>query len=268
VQLDRLWSLRSRLSDEALRRYLVVNLGWVEVTSSRGVVRITMRPSAVSAKTLSGLFYYVWDQFRGSIEVSYFTDQWTTRHCSSVQAFVDFASSNCPAAVTPTANGARRFVRHRIGSIDSVFGPLQQPARLVAANVADPASIVRLLEAARKARWSVCEIDRETQSSRVIALSAAFGDLNPSWQSQGPGVRITDFANREYGDWVAIHHRETIERMTTAFDLVDARVHIPGTGEVRLRYECMTLPLVLSNGSHCVVCAALDVPFIDLRKTG
>jgi hypothetical protein len=49
---------------------------------------------------------------------------------------------------------------------------------------------------------------------------------------------------------------------------VDARVHIPGTGEVRLRYECMTLPLMLRNGSHCVVCAALDMPSIDLRKTG
>ena len=259
-------TLQLRLSREALARYVIVNLGWAEITQLDRRISIRCRPSKMTDMTLAALLYEVSDHFDGRIALSVFGSEWSHRVFFSFQSFFAFMVSVCPGMECPDPWGSQRFIRTPISNTKSQFSSILAQARLVSSNLVDADGMVRVLGKMLDARWSVCRLDDASSQSVIVALSDEFDNFNPSWRAQGNGAKLVEFANREYGSWAARHQRAVVEKMADTCENVDAIVTLPLIGEMRLRYECLTLPVRRADGSIFVVCGAIDAPTINLRK--
>ncbi len=259
--------LRLRLPREKLVRYLLVNLGWVEISTDRSSLIVRCRPAKLSGPTLAALYYATAKHHDGRIWLDAFGLDWSRRTFPSFQSFLSFMMALCPADESPDPWGDSRHIRLAQDARTSPFAPIINQIGIVAANAADPNTSVRLLERLLPARWSIFSIDTEKSTSLILAMSGDFCRFDPKWHAVGNGARITDFGDRAYGAWIANHHRLIAERMHAAHEHVDAIVKLPKLGTMRLRYQCLTLPVELRNGSRLLVCGAIDDVGAGLRQT-
>jgi hypothetical protein len=259
--------LRLRLPREQLVRYLIVNLGWVEIITDQSSLIVRCRPSKLSGPTLAALYYVTAKHHDGRIWLDAFGRDWTRRYFPSFQSFLLFMIALCPANEGPDPWGESKYIRLVQDAKTSPFTPVINQIGIVAANTADPNTSVRFLERLLPARWSIFNVDTEKSTSLILAMSGDFCRFDPIWHAVGNGARITDFGDRAYGTWIANHHRLVSERMHAAHEHVDAIVNLPKLGDMRLRYQCLTLPVALQNGSRLLVCGAIDDVGSSVRQT-
>jgi hypothetical protein len=259
--------LKLSLSSEHLTRYAIVNLGWVEIAHSGNWTTVRCKPTILTAATLAALFYATAGRAERPIKLIIFSSEWIESTFESFHEFVRFLSALCPNSEVGPADQRVRFIRQSIAAKDTSFASLVSRVELIAGNVSDPSTAVRMLEHLVPARWSLVRVDTQRAASIILGMSGTFRQFNPTWHDHGEGAPITEFSDRSYGAWVADHHRNIQNTMQVAFDYVDAAVSFPRLGEMRLRYECMTCPIQLSDRSHLLVCGAIDRPTLDFRKS-
>lgn len=259
--------LQLRLSPEHLARYAIVNLGWVELTRVNNCVTVRCRPGKLTMLTLVALFYAMADRTEQYIQLRTFSAEWSERVFATLDEFARFLGALCPSTGIDAPASNIRFLRQSVGSNDSCFAPLISRVHMIASNMSETSTAIRMLENLLPARWSIVTVDRENGASVISAMSGTFRQFNPNWHDSGQGAPITEFGDRSYGVWVADHHRRTQDKMTAAFDFVDATISFPELGDMRLRYECMTYPIMLPDRSRLLVCSAIDRTDIDLRKS-
>ena len=262
-----LGDLRIRLSGPALSQYLIVNLGWVEAYSDGIHFKVRARPRVLSQHTLAGLFYALGDAAPKYISAETYDKSWEQRRFVSTQGFRTFFTSltECPRETDWL--GDSRLLRRRIPANRSPFASIVDRAQMIAANVRDPNGIVTLLSRSKMARWSVCRVDAEERQSIVLAKTNNYTPFNIDFSNTTRSTPMGQYADSNYSRWVTNAHCDALEAMSPRFEHVDAITQFPTLGEVRLRYDTVTLPVRLTDGSQLLVCGSMDNAGIDLRQS-
>ena len=78
------------------------------------------------------------------------------------------------------------------------------------------------------------------------------------------GNSLCNYADREYGMWVAQSHREVVDTNEMQFHEIDAVTTFPNVGKARLRYSRALIP-IRQGAKIYILSASSDIGSIDLR---
>ena len=79
-------------------------------------------------------------------------------------------------------------------------------------------------------------------------------------------MSLREHCDPGFARWVTEFLATTLRTMKSRVDQVDIVARFPSVGEVRVRYDALTIPIERRDGSRALVCGAIDNCAIDLRK--
>ena len=251
------------LRDDALVRYLVTNLGWIELAVTRRGIKVAARPRMLSDASKVSLFFTLQDARMSPIYLSVMADGGLTQRFASVRNLMSFLTEMNAAPQSPHWLGNDRLLRKPVSVGKSRFNGILAQASMVAYNVDDPNRATSILTRLFSARWSVCEQTENDGKSYVLAQNGQyqFGDQSPDTRTM-----LQRYADAGFARWISEFHTSVLDSMTPQIDHVDVVANVTSLGETRLRYEAITVPIIRRDGSRILICGAVDDCAIDLRK--
>jgi hypothetical protein len=260
--------LRARLGvnlpDDSLIDYLLLNLGWIEISANQTRSSVRCRPRVISDRGLASLLYGLYDAASPRILLSVFGTDWQHSIHRAVPAVATIIGGMqaSRAVVQPHEMGAllnRQIVPSAsplFSAYTSVIDRLEGAARLD--------DIRAPLDTAFGGRWCVCHV--EAPDVIIDHVGQGFTLFNPAWHHQAIGPTLGSYADAAYGAWIASQRLEIANSRKAVFDQVDAIVNFPRLGETRLRYARATFPMALADGAQYIVSAAASDSAINLRN--
>jgi hypothetical protein len=260
--------LRTRLGvnlpDDSLIDYLLLNLGWIEISTGATRSSVRCRPRVISDRALASLLYVLSDAASPRILLSVFGADWQHSIHRAVPAV---------ATIVGAMQASRAVVQpHEMGALlNRQIAPSASPLFLAYTSVIDRVQgAARLddirapLDRAFGGRWCVCHV--EAPDVIVDHVGQGFTLFNPAWHQQAIGPSLDRYADPAYGSWIASQRLKIATSRETVFDQVDAIVNFPQLGETRLRYARATFPVALADGAQYIVSAAASDSAINLRN--
>jgi hypothetical protein len=257
--------LGTSLAGAALVDYVIVNMGWIEVSTSADRFGVRCRPRLVGQRGIAALLYSMHDAAPERISLSVLGHDWQySIHRTPVEVATIIGGMANITAVASDA-GKRALINREIAPDTS---PLFVGFQTIAAQAERANSIEELvdpLNAAFRGRWCICHI--EPPKVIMDRVGNGFTPFNPGWKQQATGVASLDtYADENYGAWIAHQRQWVAQTRQTIFDEVDAIVSFPRLGETRLQYSRATFPLHLASGADYIVSAARTDSGINLRN--
>jgi hypothetical protein len=254
----------SSLTGASLLDYLIVNLGWIEISTLSDRFSVRCRPRLVDQRGMAALLYNLHDAAPQRISLSVLGADWQYSIHRTPAEVATIIGGMAQLTAGASALGARALINREIAPDRSpLFGGFQ----MVAAHANLAASIDELvdpLDAAFRGRWCICHV--EPPKVIMDRVGNGFTPFNPSWKQQATGPASLDrYADEHYGAWIANQRKRVAQTRQTIFDEVDAIVLFPRLGATRLQYSRATFPLHLANGIDYVVSAARTDSGINLR---
>ncbi len=252
------------LSDAALADYLLLNMGWIEISTGQGRFSVRCRPRVASQRGLATLFYLLFDAAAPRIMLSVFSNDWQHsihRSAQGVATIIGGMSGVVPATMENTHHP---LMNRRV---DAMTSPLYAGVSYITGHLTKARAIDELaapLDAAFRGRWCVCHV--EDQNVIMDRVGQGFTLFNPQWHQQATGPSLDRYADPNYGAWIASQRQRIAATRETVFDEVDAIVCFPRLGETRLQYARATFPLQLADGAQYIVSAAMSDSGINLRR--
>lgn len=264
------WDVAKRVgapfTGSALADFVVTNLGWLEIKLNHRHFHVRCRPAVVAEIGVIAMLYALHDAGARSITLSVLGARWAVHaHCDQ-QDVLTILSSMMGAAPRKVPAVGQRFLAREVRPAKS---PLFKKLRHVLANVparSPSADFETLLDDTFNGRWTLSHTNSDTGQAIVDHCGRGFTQFNPKWRSNAVGTSLHSYADEEYGAWVASHRQSVSSRQRPLFDDVDAIVHFPSLGDVRLTYTRLTAPLNLPDGRQLVLSAAESDVAIDFRK--
>jgi hypothetical protein len=255
--------LNVTLSDASLTDYLLLNLGWIEVSTSPSRSSVRCRPRVITERGLASLLYLLCDAGAPRILLSVFGTDWQHSIHRTVQGVSTIIGGMRPNAPLAPAQDRRPLISREIDPKNSplftgftgVIGQLSGSERLD--------DLTTPLNSAFSGRWCVCHV--ENKDVIIDHVGQGFTAFNPAWHQHATGLSLDRYADAAYGAWIASQRLEISATGKTVFDEVDAIVNFPRLGETRLRYTRATFPIALAGGAEFVVSAAASDSAINLR---
>jgi hypothetical protein len=257
--------LNTNLSDEGLVDYLLLNLGWIEISTAPSRSSIRCRPRVVTERGLATLLYMLFDAASPRILLSVFGTDWQHSIHRTVQGVSTIIGGMQKSSVAAASKGLGPALLNR--EIDPRTSPLFSAYQAVVPRLADAQrmdDIAAPLDTAFGGRWCVCHVEAPTVI--VDQVGQGFTLFNPAWHQQAMGPSLDRYADAAYGAWIASQRLEIAASRKTVFDQVDAIVNFPRLGETRLRYARATFPVSLADGTQYIVSAAASDSAINLRN--
>jgi hypothetical protein len=256
--------LSVNLSGDSLIDYLLMNLGWIEISTGPGRSSVRCRPRVVTDRGLASLLYVLFDAASPRILLSVFGAEWQHSMHRTVQGVSTIIGCMQASGAAAQAGASRALLNRQIAPQSSplfsayaaVVGKLEGAQRL--------SDIRAPLDTAFSGRWCVCHV--EDLNVIVDHVGNGFTLFNPAWHQQAIGASLDRYADAAYGAWIASQRLEIATSRKTMFDQVDAIVNFPRLGETRLRYARATFPVALADGTQYVVSAAASDSAINLRN--
>jgi hypothetical protein len=235
--------LRCPTPDFDFLRYLIDNLGFVTVTSSRpGAARIRMRFETAIPASVAAAIYLIADMGLERIVVSHSDAGSIDRLFSSVSQAVAYIDQR---VAEPHWQAAAK-VQSRPLPIETLAGskgPLPALLSLWACSdrTTDLAALKQTLCATSAARFMAVEpiAGRLT----IVDLGSGFDSFSKSWQENALGMPVEEQPDYEYGRWVQSMYGTVLETQQPRLDDIDAIIRRPHLNDkVRVLYQRLILP--------------------------
>jgi hypothetical protein len=274
-QSGRFWSSRdprlarqlaSRLVDDALAKFAVMNLGFASVAANDRFIRVACRPSILTPPTIIAMLHYVHDQRPAIIGFDYFTQAWNHMIVANRTNFRNLLFSL--TCVDATDGQRDRLLRRAVDGRRSPLRRKLSAARRIFSGAQSLDDVTTPLDKLFRGRWSLHELNNETGHTVVREIGSSYTPLNPAWLATAVGSSLCNYADEEYGRWVADHHREALSGDKPLFDEVDAILEFPTVGRARVCYARLALPVSVRQAPRLVLSAAVSDSRIDLRHLG
>jgi hypothetical protein len=252
------------LPDDSLIEYLLLNLGWIEISSSPTRSSVRCRPRVITDRALASLLYVLFDAGSPRILLSVFGADWQHSIHRAMPSVATIIGGMQASRVTVKPHELGALLNRQIApsasplfsAYTSVINRLEGAAQLN--------DIRAPLDHAFGGRWCVCHV--EAPDVIVDHVGQGFTLFNPAWHQKAIGPTLDRYADPTYGAWIAAQRLEIAASRQTVFDQVDAIVNFPQLGETRLRYARATFPVALADGAQFIVSAAASDSAINLRN--
>jgi hypothetical protein len=257
--------LNANLSDEGLVEYLILNLGWIEISTAPTRSSIRCRPRVVTERGLASLLYMLFDAGSPRVLLSVFGTDWQHSIHRTVHSVSTIIGGMQKASVPASSTVGSRPLMNR--EIEPATSPLFSAYQAVVPRLAGVQRLDDIrapLDSAFGGRWCICHV--EVPEVIVDHVGHGFTLFNPAWHQQAIGPSLDRYADAAYGAWIASQRLEIAASRKTVFDQVDAIVNFPRLGETRLRYARTTFPVALADGTQYIVSAAASDSAINLRN--
>ena len=257
--------LKTTLTDEKLADFAVVNLGWIEFKERvDGIVFVRARADQVAKVCLVEFLYFICAKSVQTVIVSFFTNSWQVAQICSRNDFIKLLGSMINDAEAPSPWEGAPLLSKRLTACQSSLGRYAELARYAGETSDDPRDAADIFDGLFDQRWSLHELDNESGQVVVRAIGKGYTPFNPSWLANAVGNSLCNYADRDYGMWVAQSHRDVVETNEMQFDEIDAVVTFPNVGKARLRYSRALIP-IRHQATTYILSASSDIGGIDLR---
>jgi hypothetical protein len=254
-----LWSTDA---DFDLVRYVVRNIGFIEISRIGGAHRIRLCPQAVSKMALVKLFQFFAERQPARVAVSFDDDE-----------AMDCILGNWVQALT--------FLDRRISVQQEGLGErfLYRQGDLAELKRRDPLSHLLARWRERGGRAELSEVTalagRSLRRRYVVAEPSASGHALELRASGGgfatsdvgciEPMKLTHHPDYRYGQWVNQRYRSALELGGPVLGEVDALISRPHSGVERFRYRHLLVPIRSSDGALRLLGAPVLDNSIDLR---
>lgn len=253
---------RSKLAPDGLATHVVVNFGYVAVALSGDTARLCLRPCVVSQVTLAALLFWLGDRSIDRAVISHYAGTWQHEVIGPFDAIVERVGN---LVADPLVARQGDFRRHRQSGCHAALEPL---LRLWHHNSGKPFSdpLRASLRDNLQGRYMILKLAPWSRRLEILDVGHGFLVYNDAWLANAIGRRFEDQPDHAYGRWAAETYYEASLTEQPLVDNVDALIHTPGRGKVRLQYQRVVLPhRVPRGGDHLLLCASLLDQSIDLR---
>ena len=257
--------LKTTLTDEALADFAIVNLGWIEFRERvDGIVFVRARADQVAKVCLVEFLYFICAKSVQTVIVTFFTSSWQVAQICSRNDFIKLLGSMINEAQPSSRWDGAPLLSRRLTAHQSSLGRYAELARYAGETTSDLCDAANIFDGLFDHRWSLHELDFETGQAVVRAIGRGYTPFNPSWLANAVGNSLCNYADREYGMWVAQSHREVVDTNEMQFHEIDAVTTFPNVGKARLRYSRALIP-IRQGAKTYILSASSDIGGIDLR---
>jgi hypothetical protein len=235
--------LRCPTPDFDFLSYLIDNLGFVTVTSSRpGAARIRMRFETAAPASVAAAIFLIADMGLERIVVSHSDEGFIDRLFSSVSQAVAYIDQH----VAEPQWRATACVQSRQLPIETLAtgrGPLPDLLSLWANT--DRTTDLRPLKHALCATAAGRFVALEQVSGRltIVDIGSGYDSYSKTWQENALGMPVEEQPDYEYGRWVQSMYGAVLETQQPRLDDIDATIRRPHLNDkVRVCYQRLILP--------------------------
>jgi hypothetical protein len=235
--------LRCPMPDFDFLSYLIDNLGFVTVTSSRpGAARIRMRFETAAPASVAAAIYLLADMGLERIVVSDSAAGFIDRLFSSVSQAVAYINRRVAERLwQTTANVKSRSLP--IETLAGCRGPLSALLSLWAcsAHTTDLTALKATLCATAAVRFAA--VEQIAGRLIFVDLGSGFDSFSKTWQENALGMPVEEQPDYEYGRWVQSMYGTVLETQQPRLDDIDAIIRRPHLNDkVRVLYQRLILP--------------------------
>jgi hypothetical protein len=235
--------LHCPLPDFDFLRYLIDNLGFVTVTSSRpGSARIRMKFETAAPASVAAAIYLLADMELERIVVSQSDGSFIDKLFSSVSQAVAYIDQR----VTEPHWQSAAKVQCRPLSIETLAGgggPLAAVLSLWAYSdrITDLQALKQALGATAAGRFVA--IEQVSGRLIIVDIGSGYDTYSKTWQENALGMPVEEQPDYEYGRWVQSIYGAVLEAQQPRLDDIDATVRRPHLNDkVRACYQRLILP--------------------------
>jgi hypothetical protein len=261
-------TLQSSIRGDALVDYAVRNLGFVAVSESDSAARIRLRPAVVSPIAFSALVYWLHDNPRRRLVLSFLDDDWSHE-----------VVGGCNEAVRKLLARVKPDTQERHGDFLDKSLPLHDlpassPLRAALTVWSDCSGrydrerLHPLMERALKGRFVLVESAEGASNLTIKDIGCGLTKPAEYWLSRSIGLRVEDQPDCAFGEWVAQSYRRVFSTGQPDLGDVDAIIRWPQQGRKNFRYRRLLLPFRADDGSALLLGATLVDQGINLRVKG
>jgi hypothetical protein len=241
--------LHCPLPDFDLLGYLIDNLGFVTVTSSRpGSARVRMKFETAAPASVAAAIYLLGDMGLDRIVVSHSDGSVIDRLFSTVSQAVAYIDQRVTAPRWQ-ADASIQSRQLSIGTLASCKGPLGTLLWLWTCSdqVASLTKLKEILCPTADVRFMALEpVDGRLT---IVDLGSGFDSYSKSWQENALGMPVEEQPDYEYGRWVQTMYGAVLETRQPRLDDIDATIRRPHLNDkVRICYKRLILPF--QHGPH------------------
>lgn len=261
-------ALRARLSvsvaGEELRRFAVLNLGFIGLATSRTSIRVQLRPVLATQAALGTLYLWLHRHAPERIVLSWYDGRWR----DEIVGWHHDGWRRITLLLEGPADRTHGFSRLRIApdqlANENPLRQVSEDARRLSSFVGNPAQV---LPASFSKRYILLSED-ENRELRVCDFGNALMSRSPEWQSQARGRRIDDLPDWNYGRWIADAYREAGHRGQPLLEEVAAVIDWPRLGTLSHAYWRLIVPGVGAGGRRRLLGITLDNASIGAHEVG
>jgi hypothetical protein len=259
--------LSTTLRRETLKKYVIVNLGWIGVRTTRAAFHVRCRPSLVTDAAVGALLFEVHERPDASIMLEFLREAWCSTLIRDRRMFVSYLASIIAGERQSSCPPDSRLLHRLTDRSASPFkAGLAEAVREAGESMSDMSNAKRVFDWLFNGRWALHTLDTERGHSIIEDLGNRYTPFNPKWLATAHGQSLCAYGDEAYGLWIADLQRSASESGDATFDDVDAIVAFPGIGDTRLRYSRMTVPMRRPDGRRFLLSAAVSNSRINLRQ--
>jgi hypothetical protein len=223
--------------------YLIDNLGFVTVTSSRpGAARIRMRFETAAPASVAAAIYLLADMGLERIVVSHSDAGFIDRLFSSVSQAIAYIDQR----VAEPHWQAAANVQSRPLPVETLAvgkGPLAALLSLWANSdrTTDLGPLKHALCATAAGRFVA--VEQVSGRLTIVDLGSGYDSYSKTWQENALGMPVEEQPDYEYGRWVQSIYGAVLETQQPRLDDIDATIRRPHLNDkVRVSYQRLILP--------------------------
>jgi hypothetical protein len=235
--------LHCPLPDFDFLRFLIDNLGFVTVTSSRpGSAQIRMRFETAAPASVAAAIYLLADMGLERIVVSQSDGSFIDRLFSSVSQAIAYIDQH----VAEPHWQAAANVQCRPLSVETLAGGRGPLAALLSLwaysdRLADLQPLKNALGATAAGRFVALE--QVSGRLTIVDIGSGYDSYSKTWQENALGMPVEEQPDYEYGRWVQSMYGAVLETQQPRLDDIDATIRRPHLNDkVRVCYQRLILP--------------------------
>jgi hypothetical protein len=256
--------LRASIDDGELRRFAILNLGFIGLAISKGSVRIQLRPALAKPAALGALYLWLHQCARERVVVTWYNGRWQDEIIGWDHEGWRRITSLLEGVEHPTQGFSRGTIPpDRLATENPLRHVLEDASRL-ASIVANPA---QTLPAPLADRYLLLTED-DNRELRVCDFGSALMTRSPQWQRRARGQRVDDLPDWNYGQWVADAYRQAGRSGQPLLEEVAAVIDWPELGTLSHTYWRLIVPGVGPGARTRLLGVTLDNASVGVHRVG